>query len=358
MRPFSYFETSQNKKSNPNNTQPPEIQQHFSGTSLALHYITIKNKIEGQRNMNIIETYAPDQLLYAINIAAENNLNQRCLHIEISKIEHMDEQWRDNTIALLYAYFEDSNTDIYISDDNDIFIMNQRLTPRLTTELASQIAHSLTPGSPQIPATFLYEITPHLHILREICVTKINHAKAQMTKEETSNYEQFLHTRKQDLLNSIDAHLIKTIAERRKQNGRINILLIEKDSFSQRLIQSSLNSRYTLTIAENARSSILKYIDTAPDIVLLDPSLPDTSGLKVITYIRECDPQAHIILLNQAHDRETLLDAISLGAQGFVNKPFDQHKLLNAIEASPFVKTKRALQKQYFQNAALTDEIL
>ena len=77
-----------------------------------------------------------------------------------------------------------------------------------------------------------------------------------------------------------------------------------------------------------------KRIETgAPDLVLLDISLPKQSGLWVLERLREAEDQVPVIVLSARQDEYDKVAALQLGADDYVTKPFALAELLARIVA-------------------------
>ncbi|MDP2248720.1 MAG: response regulator transcription factor [Nitrosomonadales bacterium] len=68
-----------------------------------------------------------------------------------------------------------------------------------------------------------------------------------------------------------------------------------------------------------------------PDVVLLDLHMPDMSGLETIPLLRDEVPQAQIIMLTVSEDADDLLDALRIGARGYLLKNIETDFLLESI---------------------------
>lgn len=68
-----------------------------------------------------------------------------------------------------------------------------------------------------------------------------------------------------------------------------------------------------------------------PDVILQDLHMPGTSGLQVISLLKEEAPQAQIIMLTVSEDAEDLLEALHIGARGYLLKNIDTEFLLDSI---------------------------
>jgi two-component system, NarL family, nitrate/nitrite response regulator NarL len=68
-----------------------------------------------------------------------------------------------------------------------------------------------------------------------------------------------------------------------------------------------------------------------PDVVLQDLHMPGTSGLEAIALLREEAPQSQVIMLTVSEDAEDLLDALRIGARGYLLKNIDTDFLVESI---------------------------
>ncbi len=57
-----------------------------------------------------------------------------------------------------------------------------------------------------------------------------------------------------------------------------------------------------------------------PDVVLLDLQMPNESGLEILKHIRQTDQELKVIILTACEDEQVVIDAIQLGANGFLPK--------------------------------------
>jgi len=70
-----------------------------------------------------------------------------------------------------------------------------------------------------------------------------------------------------------------------------------------------------------------------PDLVILDLGLPDRSGLEVIPEIRKTST-VPIIVLSARHDERSMVEALDLGADDYVAKPFGIAELMARMRAA------------------------
>lgn len=70
-----------------------------------------------------------------------------------------------------------------------------------------------------------------------------------------------------------------------------------------------------------------------PHVVLLDVLMPKPDGLTVLQKIKEHDPGTTVIMVTALHDDETGIQALKLGADGYITKPIDPKYLQEVVEA-------------------------
>jgi len=117
-------------------------------------------------------------------------------------------------------------------------------------------------------------------------------------------------------------------SKRRANRSIRNILVIEDDPFTRKLIASALGADFSIDFATDGAEGIKKYVRNAPDILLLDIGLPDMNGHEVMERIKKLDTDAQIIMLTARKEAHEILYSLHNGAHGYVSKPFSKAKLL------------------------------
>jgi DNA-binding NarL/FixJ family response regulator len=83
--------------------------------------------------------------------------------------------------------------------------------------------------------------------------------------------------------------------------------------------------------ASNGEAALRAFREHQADVAIVDLRLPDTTGLDLITAIREIDSRAKIIVLSSYDGDADVQRALNAGAQGYVAKGLVRDELLNAI---------------------------
>ena len=115
---------------------------------------------------------------------------------------------------------------------------------------------------------------------------------------------------------------------------RGRILLVDDEVSIQRAVGPLLRSRgYDVEIAGTGAEALRLVADRAPDLVVLDLGLPDVEGTEVCRRIRETLTVPIIVL--SARDAEAdKVNALDLGADDYVTKPFGPEELLARIRVA------------------------
>lgn len=114
----------------------------------------------------------------------------------------------------------------------------------------------------------------------------------------------------------------------------IQIVLVEDDSVIRDSFQFLLNEEegYAVTGAfANAEDAIKSVAALDPDVVLLDIQLPGISGLQALPKIKALVPDAAVIILSVNEHQDTVFEALSKGASGYLTKNTPPQKILEAV---------------------------
>ncbi|MFV0552693.1 MAG: response regulator [Anaerorhabdus sp.] len=112
------------------------------------------------------------------------------------------------------------------------------------------------------------------------------------------------------------------------------ILVVEDDSAIRNLISTTLETHeYRYHVAPNGQTAILEASTYNPDIVLLDLGLPDMDGIEVIKKIRSWSNVPIIVLSARSEDSDKI-DALDVGADDYLTKPFSVEELLARLRVT------------------------
>ena len=115
--------------------------------------------------------------------------------------------------------------------------------------------------------------------------------------------------------------------------NKVQILVIEDDIAVGNLITTTLEmENYQFRLAKTAKQGIMNVLSYNPDIMLLDLGLPDMDGLEVIKKVRSWSNIPIIVVSARSEDQDKV-QALDLGADDYLTKPFSLKELLARLQA-------------------------
>ncbi|HEU5048093.1 MAG TPA: response regulator [Rickettsiales bacterium] len=126
--------------------------------------------------------------------------------------------------------------------------------------------------------------------------------------------------------------MFKAIAKARILRPSPEILIVEDQLFSAKLLSGVLEHMHKTYIAPNAKSAWELYLNHAPDIVFLDVEMPGTNGHQFAEVVRRFDEDAYIIMVTGNHDVADIVAARNNRVNGYIVKPYGKKKVTDAID--------------------------
>ncbi|MBT2642453.1 response regulator [Bacillus sp. ISL-41] len=83
--------------------------------------------------------------------------------------------------------------------------------------------------------------------------------------------------------------------------------------------------------AENGREAVMLYRELMPDLVTMDITMPEMSGLDAVKEIKREFKDAKIIMCSAMGQQKMVVDAIEAGAKDFIVKPFDDSQVVDSV---------------------------
>src|ERR1700688_3226780 len=146
------------------------------------------------------------------------------------------------------------------------------------------------------------------------------------------------------------------------------VLIIDDEAEIRESLQTLLEFEgYEVEAAANGTEGLSKLGDRPFDLVLLDLALPDRNGIELLPEIRTIDPQISVIMITAYGTVEDAVRAMQSGAANFLQKPWDNEKLLADVRAvvarrraeEENIQLKRALKQRYnFENIVGKSEVM
>jgi two-component system KDP operon response regulator KdpE len=114
----------------------------------------------------------------------------------------------------------------------------------------------------------------------------------------------------------------------------LRVLVIDDEPPIRKLLRMGLSSQgYEVLEAPNGKAG-LEQLAEKPDLVILDLGLPDMQGLDLLRMIRSRNESVPVVVLSSRGDEAGKVEALDLGADDYVTKPFGMEELLARMRAA------------------------
>ncbi|HEY4751481.1 MAG TPA: response regulator [Steroidobacteraceae bacterium] len=118
-------------------------------------------------------------------------------------------------------------------------------------------------------------------------------------------------------------------------NGRryIKLMIVDDSNIMRRRIERSqqFEELQLVGTAGNGLEALELFKKTDPDVVTMDLTMPRMDGIECIGRLVAMKPAVRILVISALADKATAVEAMERGANGFLNKPFTDRQLNEAI---------------------------
>jgi two-component system, OmpR family, KDP operon response regulator KdpE len=116
--------------------------------------------------------------------------------------------------------------------------------------------------------------------------------------------------------------------------GSLKVLVVDDEPPIRKLLRMGLGTQdYDILEAPTGRAA-LQLLDQNPDLIILDLGLPDMQGLDLLRVARARNERVAIVVLSSRGDEVGKVEALDLGADDYLTKPFGMNELLARVRAA------------------------
>ncbi|WP_088345736.1 MULTISPECIES: response regulator transcription factor [Rhodomicrobium] len=133
----------------------------------------------------------------------------------------------------------------------------------------------------------------------------------------------------------------------------IRVLVVDDEPPIRKLLQVGLGTQGYQILDAADGAAALAMMDARPDLILLDLGLPDMAGLDLLQRMRAKAKHVPILILSSRGDEKAKIEALDLGADDYVTKPFSMNELFARIRAA----LRHQLQAQGETSVFQVDEL-
>jgi len=147
--------------------------------------------------------------------------------------------------------------------------------------------------------------------------------------------------------------------DRRGDGDRTRILIVDNHALFRVGIGNILERESDFEVvgeADASRSAVDRALETSPDIILMDLSLPAPGGIETTQRIKRELPSTGIIVLAASEDEDALFDAIKAGAAAFILKDVGPDDLVTIIRR--VVSGEYLINDKVFSKPAVASRVL
>jgi DNA-binding NtrC family response regulator len=153
-----------------------------------------------------------------------------------------------------------------------------------------------------------------------------------------------------------EATMSRTATGRDDTSSLGSVLIIDDEAAIRESLQTLLELEgYEVETANDGDEGLARLADRPYDLVLLDFAMPERNGIEILQDIRERDSELAVIMITAYGTVENAVNAMQSGATNFIQKPWDNEKLLADVGAAvgrrraeaEVIQLKRALKQRY-----------
>lgn len=114
----------------------------------------------------------------------------------------------------------------------------------------------------------------------------------------------------------------------------MKVLVVDDSWFMRTFIKEMLQKHGHVVVGEaaNGQDAVEKYMDTRPDIVIMDITMEGVDGIEGVKRIKAFDKEAKVIMCSGMGQQSYIRRAILAGAEDFIIKPIDEKRLLTSMQ--------------------------
>ncbi len=117
---------------------------------------------------------------------------------------------------------------------------------------------------------------------------------------------------------------------------KISVVIVDDNDMMRTVLRGILRGEEYDVVGEarNGAQAVEVVERMKPDIVCMDVLMPEKNGLEAMAEIKMSRPKTEFVMITGSADPETVQDAIMNGASGFIVKPFNAARVLDALKKS------------------------
>jgi two-component system chemotaxis response regulator CheY len=113
----------------------------------------------------------------------------------------------------------------------------------------------------------------------------------------------------------------------------IRMMIVDDSNVIRRRIErcQRIDGLEVVGAASNGVEALAMFVDLDPDVVTMDITMPHMDGIECVERMVNLKPGVLILVISALADKATAVEAMEKGANGFLNKPFNDRQLNDAL---------------------------
>lgn len=142
-------------------------------------------------------------------------------------------------------------------------------------------------------------------------------------------------------------------------NSSVKILVVDDEPPIRKLLRLGLSTQgYNVIEAMNATAAIEQIALMQPDLIVLDLGLPDLSGYELLRRWRDEGSDLPVVILSSRTDEGGIVQALELGADDYITKPFGMNELVARIRVALRHRLQQQGERPIFETGGLSVDLV
>lgn len=114
----------------------------------------------------------------------------------------------------------------------------------------------------------------------------------------------------------------------------VSVLIVDDSAFLRLMLKQMISNYGYEVIGEavNGVDAVEKYKELTPDLVTMDITMPEMSGIEAVSEIIKLNRKARIVMVSSMGQMATVLSSIKAGAREFIVKPYEEKKVIEVLD--------------------------
>lgn len=125
------------------------------------------------------------------------------------------------------------------------------------------------------------------------------------------------------------------VCSQNKEDSKGTVLVVDDSKMSRKMLRTILEEEGYAVIAEaaNGEEGLEAYKQYHPSVVTMDITMPKMDGIAALKEIKAYDGNAKVVMITAAGQQQKIIEALKLGAEKFITKPFEQGEVVATMQS-------------------------